>query len=257
MNEYSLKKTLSKLNIGDIRYFESIGSTNDVALAWATEGAPDLSLVIADEQTAGRGRLNRKWFTPKGSALAVSLILRPAGRAPLSRTVGLAALSLADAARKLGLAPRIKWPNDILLNGKKVSGILIESVWAGSEIDSLVIGMGINVLKASVPPAEYLQFPATSLEDEIGSAPDREKFLHNVLSAFMIRRAQMESDAFLKDWEDLLAFKDQTVQVKTGENEIVTGVLHALDHDGSLKLRDEHGNIKIVRYGDVSLRPAA
>ena len=68
-------------NVG--RYFESVGSTNDIALAWATEGAPDLSLVIADEQTAGRGRLNRKWFTPKGSALAFSLILRPTGRAPL------------------------------------------------------------------------------------------------------------------------------------------------------------------------------
>ena len=85
MNEHSLKKTLSKLNIGGLRYFDSIGSTNDEALAWATAGAPDLSIVIADEQTQGRGRLDRKWFTPKGSGLAFSLILRPsADPAPAS-----------------------------------------------------------------------------------------------------------------------------------------------------------------------------
>ena len=133
MNEHSLKKTLSKLNIGDLRYFDSIGSTNDEALAWAAAGAPDLSIVIADEQTQGRGRLDRKWFTPKGSGLAFSLILRPstALRPHLSRTVGLAALSIAESCSGLGLAPRIKWPNDILLNGKKTAGILIETclVW--------------------------------------------------------------------------------------------------------------------------------
>ena len=109
MNETSLKKTLSKINIGGLRWFNSIGSTNDEALAWAASGAHDLSIVIADEQTQGRGRLNRKWFTPKGSALAFSLILRPSAplRPHLSRTVGLAALSIAESCLNLGLAPRI------------------------------------------------------------------------------------------------------------------------------------------------------
>ena len=101
MNENSLKKNLSKLNIGDLRYFDSIGSTNDEALAWATESARDLSIVIADEQTQGRGRLNRKWFTPKESALAFSLILRPSAPTHLSRIVGLAALSIAESCRRL------------------------------------------------------------------------------------------------------------------------------------------------------------
>ena len=97
MNESSLKKHLSKINNIELRYFDSIGSTNDEALAWAATGANDLSIVIADEQTQGRGRLNRRWFTPKGSALAFSLILRPtaAQRPHLSQTVGLAALSIA------------------------------------------------------------------------------------------------------------------------------------------------------------------
>ena len=117
--------------------------------------------MIADEQTQGRGRLNRKWFTPKSSALAFSLILRPSApmRPHLSRTVGLAALSIAESCLKHGLNPQIKWPNDILLNGRKTAGILVESVWSGEDVDSLVIGMGINVHKDSVPPAEYVAIP--------------------------------------------------------------------------------------------------
>src|SRR5215208_1117001 len=99
MNQDELKKALSKLPLGEVKYFDSIGSTNNEALAWATKDAKDLSLVIADEQTAGRGRLDRKWFTPPGTALAFSLILRPsaAERPNLSRVVGLAALSVANS----------------------------------------------------------------------------------------------------------------------------------------------------------------
>src|SRR5215216_6100018 len=107
MNQNELKKTLSKLPLGEIRYYDSIGSTNTEALAWATSDAEDLSLVIADEQTAGRGRLDRKWFTPPDSALAFSLILRPsaAERPHLSRMVGLAALSITDVLLARGLSP--------------------------------------------------------------------------------------------------------------------------------------------------------
>src|SRR5690349_109281 len=105
MNQNELKKTIAKLPLGDIRYFDSIGSTNNEALAWAASGAEDLSLVIADEQTAGRGRLDRKWFSPKGTALAFSLILHPtpAEKPYLTRIVGLAALAVVDALRTRGL----------------------------------------------------------------------------------------------------------------------------------------------------------
>src|SRR5512138_661183 len=111
MNQNDLKKVLSKLPLGDVRYFDSIGSTNNEALAWATSGAKDMSLVIADEQTAGRGRLDRKWFTPKGTALALSLILRPTTteKPYLSRIVGLAALAVTDSLRTHGLVSQIKW----------------------------------------------------------------------------------------------------------------------------------------------------
>jgi BirA family biotin operon repressor/biotin-[acetyl-CoA-carboxylase] ligase len=257
MNEHSLKKNLSKLNIGDLRYFDSIGSTNDEALAWATAGARDLSIVIADEQTQGRGRLDRKWFTPKGSGLAFSLILRPsendALRPYLSRTVGLAALSIAESCSQLGLAPRIKWPNDILLNGKKTAGILIETVWTGDDVDSLVIGMGINVHKDSVPPVEFLQFPATSLEDELGKeAPSREEILFSVMNAFIHWRERMGTDALIHAWEEILAFRGEQVQIQGGNDEAPTiGELIGLEPDGSLRLRDAHGKSVIIRFGDV------
>ncbi len=250
-------KLLKKLPLGEIKYFESTGSTNDEALAWAAKGAPDLSLIIANEQTAGRGRLNRKWFTPAGTALAFSLILRPATRSHLSRTVGLAALSIADALIKYGLAPQIKWPNDILLNRKKTAGILIETTWSGAEVDSLVIGMGINVHKGSIPPQELLQFPATSVEHELGRPPDREVLLSDVLSAFIFRRPQMDSEDFIKSWEGLLAYPGEQVQVGAGEDDLHTGELLGLDPNGGLRLRDDHGRIITVSVGDVSLRPRA
>lgn len=259
MNESSLKKQLVKLNLGGLRYFDSIGSTNDEALAWAADGAKDLSLVVADEQTQGRGRLDRKWFTPKGSAIAMSLILRPTTpmRPHLSRTVGLAALSLTDACLKLGLSPQIKWPNDILLNGKKTAGILVETVWSGDAADSLVIGMGINVEKAAVPPAEALQFPATSLAEQLEAAPKREEIIALILNAFIRWREQIGTEEFLKAWEQKLAFRGEQIQIRAGAEEIIHGRLDGLEPDGSLRLRDEHGSPVSIRFGDVSLRPAA
>ena len=262
MNEHSLQKKLSKLNISRLRYFDSIGSTNDEALAWATAGADDLSIVIADEQTQGRGRFDRKWFTPKGSGLAFSLILRPSARDALhrhlSRTVGVAALSIAESCSGLGLAPRIKWPNDILLNGKKIAGILIETVWSGDDVDSLVIGMGINVHKSSVPPAELLQFPATSLEDALGKeAPAREEILFSILNAFIHWRERMGTDELIHAWEEMLAFRGEQVQIHAGNEAPTSGELLGLESDGSLRLRDAHDNSVVIRFGDVSLRPGA
>lgn len=259
MNQTELRKALVKLPLGDVRYFDSIGSTNNEALAWATGEAQDLSMVIADEQTAGRGRLDRKWFTPKGSALAFSLILRPTAeeRAHLTRIVGLAALAVVDALRARELTAQIKWPNDVLLGGRKVAGILVESVWSGEEVDCVVIGIGVNIFKDAVPPGELLQFPATSLEEFLGHDIEREEILRDILSGVVALRPHLGTDSFLGAWEKALSFRGEQVQVEDGSGTPLKGKLLGLESDGSLQLSTEAGKSVTVRFGDVRLRPQA
>ncbi len=259
MNQNELNKFLSKLPLGEIKYFDSIGSTNDEALAWAANDARDMSLVIADEQTLGRGRLDRPWITPRATALAFSLVLRPSPeeRPHLSRIVGLAALAVSDALQSLNLYPEIKWPNDILLNRRKVSGILIELVWSGDEVDCVVIGVGVNVSKGSVPSTDILRFPAISLEDVIGQAPDRETLLHDILASFIALRPHLGTEALIASWEKKLAYRGRQVHVEMGGEQTVTGKVVGLEADGSLLLRDQEGKSLAVRFGDVRLRPWA
>jgi BirA family biotin operon repressor/biotin-[acetyl-CoA-carboxylase] ligase len=257
MNQDELKKALSKLPLGEVKYFDSIGSTNTEALAWATNDAKDLSLIIADEQTAGRGRLDRKWFTPPGTALAFSLIMHPMAeeKAYLTRIVGLAALAIVDVLQARGLVAQIKWPNDILLNGRKVAGILVESVWSGEEVDYVVIGIGINVLKGAVPPADLLQFPATSLEESLGPAVEREEILRDILAGIIALRPHLGTDSFIASWEKALAFRGEQVQIEEANGSFTVGKLLGLVPDGSLRLNDEQNNSITVRFGDVRLRP--
>lgn len=145
-----------------------------------------------------------------------------------------------------------------MLNEKKTAGILIETVWSGADVDSLVIGVGININKNSVPPVENLQFPATSIEDELGNEPPtREEFLYEFLKAFISWRARMDNNELIKTWEEMLAFRGEQVQVRTGGDEPVIGKLLGLASDGGLRLRDAHDKSVIIRFGDVSLRPSA
>src|SRR6266516_1507109 len=259
MNQSELKKTLAKLPLGDVRYFDSIVPTNNEARAWTTSGTKDVSLVIADEQTEGRGRLDRKWFTPKGTALAFSLILQPTAeeKSHLTRTVGLAALAVIDVLRTRGLTAQIKWPNDVLLNGCKVAGIFAESVWSGEEVDCVVIGIGMNILKGAVPSAELLQFPATSLEESLGPAVEREKILHDILAGMIALRPHIGTDSFIASWEKALAYRGEQVQVEEGSGILITGKLLGLESDGSLRLRTDDDKTITVQFGDVRLRPQA
>ena len=251
--------SLDTLPIGEIRYFDMIGSTNDYAMHWANDGADDLSLVLADEQTAGRGRMERKWFTPPGSALAMSLILRPTVDevSYIPRATALLAISLVDSLRQHGLDSQIKWPNDILLSGSKVAGILVESIWSGNKPDALILGMGVNVLKASVPTTDELLFPATSLEDEFGKPLNREELLKDILLTLLVWRLKLGTNLFITTWQQNLAFFGQQVRVWRDCEQEVVGELIGLNPDGSLNLRDENGKSVTVHFGEVHLRSLA
>ncbi|HEY9153441.1 MAG TPA: biotin--[acetyl-CoA-carboxylase] ligase [Anaerolineales bacterium] len=257
MNSHELQAALRDLPLGGFRFFESIGSTNDEALTWASRDARDLSVVIADEQTSGRGRLSRKWSTPPKTALAFSLILLPTTdetKHP-ARITGLGALALADAITKLGLHSRIKWPNDVLINGKKTAGILVESTWTGEMLNAFVVGIGVNVLASSVPPADQVLFPATSIETELAHPIHRVELLHEILSSLIAWRPRLGTDEFIKAWEASLAFRGEQIRLVKENEAPLSGELLGLEADGSLRFRT-NDKILTVQIGEIHLRPS-
>jgi len=258
ITEKKIAAALRDIPLGGLRYFETIGSTNDVALAWATNGAPDLSLIIANEQVSGRGRGKHSWYSPAGAALVFSLVLRPKrneiNSVPLFS--GLGAMAACCALDEMDrLVPEIKWPNDVLLSGRKVSGILAEAVWVGNKVESVVLGIGVNVARSAVPPTEGLNFPATSLEAEMNSLPDRVILLRKILAHLLVWRHKIGENSFVKAWEERLAYKGQPVQIHPEVGEEFTGLLDGLENDGGLRLCKVDGQIVTVHFGEVHLRP--
>jgi len=256
MDKDEISAALADLPLGGLRFFGSIGSTNDEALAWAVEGAQDLSMVVADEQTAGRGRSGNKWHTPAGAALALSIVLRPTAleRTVPGRITGLGALALFQCCADLGIEAQIKWPNDLLLNGRKAAGILVESAWAGNVLDASVLGIGLNVGQAAVPPAGQLTFPATSLEHEVGFPLERVKLLKEIVAALIAWRSQIATRDFILAWENSLAFRGEQVLIGRDGERLLNGRLLGLEPDGSLRLMaDEMPTI--VHFGEIHLRP--
>lgn len=258
MDEHLLRERLADLPIPAVRYFASIGSTNDEALAWAENGSPDGALVVADEQTRGRGRMERRWITRPGAALAFSLVLRPSREE--SRMAGLfsplGAMAVSEALLTMGLPAEIKWPNDVLVGGGKVCGILAESVWQDQHIQAVVLGIGVNVAHDSLPPAEQLTFPATSLEDELGWGLDRIDLLAGILQGLVKWRSCLGHPQFFQVWEQRLAFRGEPVCVERAGGGELRGRLEGVSEDGSLRLRLADGREERVLAGEVSLRPA-
>jgi BirA family biotin operon repressor/biotin-[acetyl-CoA-carboxylase] ligase len=259
MNEHSLRAALAHLNLPAVYYLETVGSTNDYAQQLAESGAADGTLVVAEEQTRGRGRLDRRWLTPAGSALAFSLVLRPTPGeierlglfAPLCGVAVCAALR-----RGYGLVAEVKWPNDVLLDQRKACGVLVEAHWLGVELQCVIAGIGLNVAPASVPPPGEVLFPAACVEEQIGHRVEREGLLAAVLEAFWRQRPTVGSPAFLATWESWLAFKGQPVQVESAAG-VLNGRVLGVAADGSLRLQSASGAELAVSVGDVRLRPAA
>jgi BirA family biotin operon repressor/biotin-[acetyl-CoA-carboxylase] ligase len=257
LDQNILNAALGDLPLGGIRYYPQVGSTNDLAITWAGEGATDNSLVIADEQTSGRGRNGRKWYSPAGASLTFSLILKPGQEE--TRSVGLftalAALAVVQAIQELpgNFIPKIKWPNDVLVNDRKVCGILTETTWVGDKIESLVIGVGINVTAESVPSAEYLNYPATSLEEVSCSRIDRIQVLQAIVKGIFYWRSQLGEPPFLAAWESSLAFLGEQVKVRTENGPSRLGTIQGLDKDGGLILKDGSGDVFSVHTGEVHL----
>jgi BirA family biotin operon repressor/biotin-[acetyl-CoA-carboxylase] ligase len=236
------------------RYFPQIGSTNDVAASWAMAGAPDGAVVLADEQTAGRGRYDRIWMAAPASSLLMSVILRPE-IAPeyLPRVTLMGAVALAEVLGAWGLMPGIKWPNDVLLEGRKVSGILAEGVWATDRLEAVVLGIGVNVRRDALSASDAVAWNAITVEEALGQAPDRAALLGDLLAAVDRWRAELDSAALLTAWRRYSVTLGQQIVVRSDVS-TYTGLAEDIDPQGALLLRLEDGRIHRVLAGDVTLQ---
>ena len=239
-------------------YLPETGSTNTEARRLAQAGAPEGALVIADYQTAGRGRLDRRWLAPPGSSLLLSLIFRPA-LAPhqaqrLTMICGLALLEAVEA--ETGLRLGLKWPNDALIGGRKVAGILTELSLRGAAVDYAVVGMGLNVNLDPARLPDDLLAPATSLSHELGRPVDRLSLLWAFLRAVERRYLALQAGRSPQaEWARHLVTLGQPVTVSAG-GATFGGLAEGVDADGALLVRREDGRVQRVLAGDVTLRTA-
>ena len=256
MNYEDIQTALMDLPLGGLRFFEQVGSTNDIALQWAKEkDVRDCSLVLANEQIAGRGRSGRKWQTPPDSALALSLILLPNDdeKKNLALFTALGALALVTTIKKLyNLKAEIKWPNDVLIGGEKMAGILAEANWLGDQSKAIVLGMGVNIYPESVPPVEETLFPATALENALGAPVRRLDVLSGLLTELIGWRPRLGGNEMVAAWDEHLAYKGQQVEIHERDGQVIQGKVLGINKDGSLRL----DTVQSIHFGDVHLRPS-
>ncbi len=240
-----------------IEWRETADPTQQLALALARDGAEEGTLVVAEAQTAGRGRLGRTWHSPSGKNLYCSIVLRPpltpAGVPQLALVAGLAA---ARAIETIGLHPRIKWPNDVLLDGRKAVGIITEMEAELEQVRVVVLGIGVNVNVAVDDFPPDLRDRATSLALASGRRIDRVRFTAALIGALERDYRRFLDDGFRAlraEWEARSALAGCDVTARTPDGD-VTGVVAGVEDDGALRLVDATGTVRRVVAGEVTLR---
>jgi BirA family biotin operon repressor/biotin-[acetyl-CoA-carboxylase] ligase len=241
----------------DIRVFEETNSTNDVAEKLARDGVKEGVVVFAEAQKKGRGRLGRQWLSPARKGLWFSVLLRPDMRPQAATQLTVAAATaLARAIRRqTNLTPEIKWPNDILMRGKKVAGILTELSAELDRVRYLIIGIGVDVNLANEDLPPDLRKIATSLRIESGqpvSRPDLAAAVLRELDADYARVRAGEFEAVADEWEEQCTTIGRAVTIRIGDR-VQRGVAEALDAEGALLLRTQHGRLERILGGDVTI----
>jgi BirA family transcriptional regulator, biotin operon repressor / biotin---[acetyl-CoA-carboxylase] ligase len=254
------RRRLAHTRFSEVRCFEEIRSTNAELLDEARLGGPEGVVAVADTQTAGRGRLGRTWSAKPGTALLVSVLLRP--RLPPSRLPAVmmaAGLAAADAVERVaGFRPGLKWPNDLVVADRKLAGMLAESTSEGGDAP-LVVGVGFNVAAGAYP--EELAGAATSCEEEAGHPVDRAELLIAFLDALEGRYATSTgpdgAEATLAEYRLSSATLGRRVRVDLPNGGVVEGLASQIAWNGQLVVVDDGGGHTAVQAGDVlHLRPA-
>lgn len=226
------------------KYFESVGSANDIARQWLDEGAPEGAAVIANEQLRGRGRKGRRWHTPPNTALALSVILRPPPP-HLPRIGMIGALAVYDLAKHVGCADvGVKWPNDVQVNRRKVGGILPEIAWENNQPRGAALGIGVNVRVDFSQTA--FKDTAISLETAAGRPLNRAQLLDHLLQRVDVWYGLIASDALFAAWKSRLNMLGRRVKTET-----VEGLALDVQSDGRLLVRGDSAVIHTVLAGDL------
>ncbi|MBQ8518841.1 MAG: biotin--[Agathobacter sp.] len=246
-------------------HFESIDSTNKKARELATEGAIHGTLITADAQIAGIGRRGRSWSSERGTGIYMSMVLRPEIETDKASMLTLvAAMAVEKAIQKVcnesaatnenRIEPMIKWPNDIVINKKKISGILTELALHGTEIDFVVLGIGINVNNKTFP--DEISQTASSICVEYGRDMDKEMLITEVWKQFAVYYERFlqtkDLSLFKEDYEKVLVNKEETVKVLDPLGEYI-GIAKGITNTGEL-IVDTEGDVRYVSSGEVSVR---
>jgi BirA family biotin operon repressor/biotin-[acetyl-CoA-carboxylase] ligase len=241
-----------------IVYREEVTSTQDVAEELAKRGAEDGTVVISEAQTRGRGRIGRDWVSPAGEGVYLSIILRPNLRpAQVLQIPLIAGVAVSKAIKRVTpLQPRVKWPNDITLGGKKVGGILTETSSEIDRVNYIILGIGVNVNTQRSLLPESIRGTATSLAEECGGYISRVRFLQCLLAEFETLYNEFlvsGFDTIREKWKALDNTIGSRVKVSSGAEEIEGEALD-IDREGFLLVRTKDGDVKRIISGDVSLR---
>jgi BirA family biotin operon repressor/biotin-[acetyl-CoA-carboxylase] ligase len=238
--------------------FTTVTSTMDVCRAMAEQHADEGVVVVADEQTAGRGRVGRTWFSPAGQSLYVSILLRPQLQPhQLSWLTMIGALAVIDVVHCPpspqpyplgGVGVAIKWFNDVLLNGKKLAGVLVETSMTGDVIDYVILGIGLNVNTRFDNALDDVRARATSLREAFGVLVDRERVLNRLLDVFAARYISLPASP-VGDYARHVDTLGKRVRLRVGD-EIVDGDAMRVEDDGALVVQTDSGE-RAVRFGDV------
>ncbi len=237
-----------------VRFYQSTGSTMDDVAEWARTGAEEGAVVVAETQSASRGRMGRRWISDEGN-LYFSVLFRPEPDA-LASLSPLAGVAVARSIRQVsGLYPSIKWPNDVMIDGRKVAGILAESALSGAQVQYAIVGIGINVaLDVSADPE--IAATATSLNHAAEAEVDRAELLRRILqhmdALYLDLRRGRSPVVEWRRWLDTLG---QRVTV-THHGATDTGLAEEIDDHGNLLLRTDAGDLLTLTAGDITLRAA-
>jgi len=242
----------------DIRVFEETTSTNDIVEKLARDRVKEGVVVFAESQSKGRGRLGRKWVSPARKGLWFSVLLRP--ELPPQHATRLTVASATALRRAIqnetGLQAEIKWPNDILVNGKKVAGILTEMNTEPDRVKYIILGIGVDV---NLNPGDFppdLRRVASSLRAELGKPLVRADLAVAILKELDADYARINTEEFpalADEWEAHGTTIGQTVVIRIGDREVL-GRAESLGEDGAMLVRTEHGHLERVVSGDVTLK---